>query len=169
MYYFLIVLAVVLFGGGFAVQDAYRRLCGSGVTVALRMSVIGGLAGLAVLLLLNGFRLEFTPFSFLIALLATANGIGFTFFSFRALEHINLSLYSVFSMLGGMVLPFLQGILFYREELTLAKGLCFLLIALAIFLPLQKGKRTGGGFYYAGVFVLNGLSGVLTKIFTSAP
>ena len=169
MYYLLIVFSVLLFGLNFAANDGYRRLCGSGLLVSIRSALIGGAAGLLVLLLWNGFCFEFTPFSFLMALSATACGIGFTFFSFNALEKVNLSLYSVFSMLGGMVLPFLQGILFYNERLTLAKALCFLLITVAILLPLGKSSVRQGAVYYVGIFLLNGLSGVLSKIFVSAP
>ena len=65
-----------------------------------------------MLVIINGFRLEFTPFTFVIALLAAINSIVFVFCSIKALDSINLSLYSLFSMLGGMVLPFLQGIFF---------------------------------------------------------
>ena len=169
MYYLLIVFSVLVFGLNFAANDVYRKLCGSSLLVSIRSALIGGVAGLLVLLLWNGFRFEFTPFSFLMALLTTASSISFTFFSFKALEKINLSLYSVFSLLGGMVLPFLQGILFYNEPLTLAKGLCFLLITVAILLPLNKGNLRGGAVYYVGIFIFNGLSGVFSKIFVSAP
>ena len=42
-------------------------------------------------------------------------------------------------------------------------------IALALILTVEKGKRKNGTIYYIGIFVLNGMSGVISKIFVSAP
>jgi drug/metabolite transporter (DMT)-like permease len=168
MYYALIILSVVMFGGCFALNDVYRKLRGSSIKISLQFSLVGSLAGFVVLTIANGFRIEFTPFTFLIALFATVNSFLFTFCSFKALDSINLSLYSLFSMLGGMVLPFLQGILFYGEKITIAKGLCFVFITFALLLTVEKGERKSGAIYYACIFVLNGMAGVLSKIFAEA-
>jgi hypothetical protein len=74
-----------------------------------------------ILLAVNGFRIEFAPFTLLIASLAALNSIAFAFCSFKALDSIDLSLFSLFSMLGGMLLPFFQGILFFYEPITVSK------------------------------------------------
>lgn len=169
MYYALIMLSVVMFGGCFAVNDAYRKMRGSGLKISMQCVLISAFPTLLVLLIMNGFKFEFTPFSLLMAFLTALNGIFFSFCSFKALGKINLSLYSLFSMLGGMALPFLQGILFYGEDLTLAKGVCFILIVAALLITVERGEKKNGTIYYVGIFVLNGLSGVLSKIFTSAP
>ena len=169
MYYGLITIAVILFGCGFAMQDLYQKLRGNCLRISLESSVIGSLAGLIVLVAVNGVQIGFTPFTLGISALAAVNSICFTFFSFRALSSINLSLYSLFSMLGGMVLPFLQGILFYKEQLTPAKIACLILILAALLLTVSKSDRKGSSLYYAGVFLLNGMSGVLAKLFTDAP
>jgi drug/metabolite transporter (DMT)-like permease len=72
-------------------------------------------------------------------------------------------------MLGGMVLPSLLGIFFYEEKFTLAKALCFLFICIALALTVKRGEGKGGFFYCIGIFVLNGLSGVITKLFNELP
>ncbi len=168
MYYGLIILSVVMFGGCFALNDVYRRLRGSALKVSLQFSMSSSLAGLVVLLIINGFRVEFTWFTLVMALLTALNGFGFTFCAFKALGSINLSLYSLFSMLGGMVLPFLQGILFYGEDITVAKVVCFVFICVALALTVEKGEKKKGTIYYIGIFTLNGMSGVLSKIFASS-
>ena len=174
MYYGLIIIAVVMFGANFALQDVYRKMRGSGLRISLESSFIGSLAGLVVLLLVNGFqnglRFEFTPFTLIMALIAALNGFAFTFCSFRALDVINLSLFSLFSMLGGMVLPFFQGIIFYGEEITVGKIVCVLFICAALLLTVDfKGGKNKGTIYYIGIFVLNGMSGVLTKLYNELP
>ncbi len=168
MYYFFILISVIMFGGCFALNDIYRKIRGSSIKISLQFSLIGSLAGFVVLMAVNGLKFEFTPFTFIMAILASFNGFAFTFCSFKALDRINLSLYSLFSMLGGMVLPFLQGILFYSEKITVAKAVCFLFITFALVLTVEKGERKKGTIYYVCVFVLNGMSGVLSKIFAES-
>lgn len=169
MYYGLILISVIIFGGNFLLNDVYRRMRGSSLKVSMQYSFTSSIAGLIVFLAMNGFQLEFTPFSCVMAIFATLSGLGCTFCTFRSLGIINLSLYSLFTMLGGMVLPFVQGILIYNEQITLAKCVCFILICIALLLTVKKGEKKGGTIYYIGIFILNGMGGVLSKIFTSAP
>ena len=167
-YYLLIMLSVVMFGGGFAIQDVYRKKRGSGLKISMESTCIGSLAGLAVLLLLDGFAFEFTPFTLLMASLAALNGMAFAFCTFKALDYINLSLFSLFAMLGGMMLPFLQGIIFYNERVTVAKIICVIFICAALACTVQKGDKSKGTVFYVGIFLLNGMAGVISKLFTSS-
>lgn len=172
MEYGLILLSVVMFGACFALNDVYRKLRGSGLKQSLETTFIGSLAGIIVLIIFNGLKWEFTWFTLIMAMIAALNGIGFTFCSFKALDVINLSLFSLFSMLGGMALPFLQGILFYGEwNQIVAKIICFVCISIALALTVTKGddKKKSGTIYYIGIFVLNGMSGVLTKLYNTLP
>ena len=168
IYYGLILLSVVMFGGGFAIQDQYRKKRGSGLRISMESACIGALAGAIVLLAFNKFSLGFTPFTGLMALLAALNGIAFTFCSFKALDHINLSLFSLFAMLGGMSLPFLQGIIFYGEGITIAKMICVIFVCGALICGVERGKKKRGTIFYIGIFVLNGMSGVISKFFTAS-
>lgn len=168
MYYALIMLAVFMFGGCFAMSDAYRRLRGDSLKISLECSFITALASAAVLFIMNGCKFEYTHFTLILAVASSLNSLFFTYCSFKALGRINLSLYSLFSMLGGMALPFIQGIFFYDEALTLSKAVAFAFILLALLLTVKPGNKKGGTLYYAGIFILNGLSGVLSKIFSSS-
>ena len=169
-YYGMLTLATAMFSVMFFFNQMYQKHYGSGLRASLLFMAGSGVAGLIVLLAINGFSFEYTPFSLLMATLAALNSLGFTFCSLKALGKINLSLYSLFSMLGGMALPFVSGILFHNEELTWGKGICFIIITLALFLTVKKSdERKGGTLYYIGIFTLNGMSGVITKIFKSAP
>lgn len=168
-YYLLIIFSVMMFGARFALQDIYRKLRGSGLRISLETSLVGALAGLCVLFAVNGFRIEFTPFTLLVASFAALNSIAFAFCSFKALDTIDLSLFSLFSMLGGMLLPFFQGIVFFDENITVAKIVCLVLIAAALALTVSPKEKKKGTVYYVGIFILNGMSGVLSKIFASAP
>lgn len=169
MDYFIVIVAVAMFGGCFALNDAYRKLRSSSMASSMESSFVGSLAALFLMLVMSGFHFEVTPFTLIIAFLASLNDMAFTYFSFRSLDSTNLSMYSLFSMLGGMALPFCQGILFYGEAVTVSKVVCFVFVFIALVLTVSRDKGKKGTLFYAAVFVLNGMAGVLTKIFTSAP
>ncbi|MBO5421868.1 MAG: EamA family transporter [Clostridia bacterium] len=168
MYYTMVMAAVVMFGLQFFCNQQYERECKSSFTSSMMFIFGGALAGLVVLFIVNGFKWEFTPFTLFMASLAALDGMIFNFCSMKALGKINLSLYSLFSMLGGMVLPFCLGVFFFDEKFTLGKAICLVAVIVALSLSVEKGKSKGGAIYYIGVFVFNGLSGVISKFFQAS-
>ena len=168
IYYLLILISVMLFGSGFYINDLYRIKRGSSLKVSMESACIGALAGLVVLFVCGGFSLKVTIFTFLMALWSAVNGIAFTFCAFKALENINLSLFSLFAMLGGMLLPFLQGVAFFQEQITLAKVICVVLVCVSLCCTIKKDGEKKGVIFYIGIFILNGMAGVITKFFTAS-
>ena len=170
MYYLVISAAVTMFGVQFFFNERYTRAEGAGMRAVLRFTLCANAAGAVILSLIalagNGFRPEFpAPYTLGVAAAATVNGLLYNYCSCRSLSKINLSLYSVFSMLGGMTLPFVSGFLFFNEKCTAGKLVCFLFIAASLAFTVQKDDRRGGWGYYIGIFVCNGMSGVLTKTY----
>ena len=170
MYYLVISAAVTMFGVQFFFNERYTRAEGAGMRAVLKFTLCANAAGAVILsavaLAQNGFRPERpAPYTLGVAAAATVNGLLYNYCSCRSLSKINLSLYSVFSMLGGMTLPFVSGFLFFRETLTPGKAVCFVFIAAALAFTVKKDGRGGGWPYYAGIFVFNGMSGVLTKTY----
>ena len=168
MYYMILSVSAVLFSFVFIFSDRYRAVNGSGLNSTLKFTAGSHLAGLIALLVINRFHFEFTPFTALVALTAAADVILFNICSLRALEKTNLSVYSVFSMIGGMALPFAAGIIFFHEKLTAGKIICLVLITASVALTVKKKERGGGTLYYLGVFVTNGLYGVINKFFSAS-
>jgi len=86
----------------------------------------------------------------------------------KALATANLSVYSIFMMLGGMLLPFSYGILFLQEPLTAGKIACVFFIILSLLLTWEKGSSKKGAYkYYLAVFVLNGSVGIASAFHQS--
>lgn len=169
LYYGVLLAAVTMFSFQFLFNGIFEKEYGNGLRSMFVFSAGSSLVGFIVLFVINGFRFEFTWFSMLMAFFAALDSIGYTYFSLKSLGRINLSLYSMFAMLGGMILPSVAGILFYNEDLTIGKGICYVLILLSLLLGVKKGDSKSGYVYYMGVFVLNGMSGVLSTIFQNAP
>ena len=169
MYYGILSFSVILFGIQFLMNQRYQQASGSGMASTLLFSLINGVVGAACLMLFNGPHLTCTPFTLVLALASSVLGFLYTLCSLKAFERVNLSLYSIFAMLGGMLLPFLAGILFWQEPLTLGKALCVVLIIAALLLTLKKETGKSGLLFCFAVFFLNGMSGVISKIYQTAP
>jgi len=167
--YGLLSVSTVIFGFMFFFNDIFRKNYGSGMKATFVMSIGSSICGLISLLIINGMVFEFTIYALLMAFIAAINGLLFSFCTLYALGKINLSLYSLFSMLGGMVLPFVSGILFHGEPFTVGKAACFAVITVALFFTVDKQQMKGGTLYYVGVFVFNGMAGVIAKVYQSLP
>lgn len=179
MEYALLLVADLLYSLMFLTNRGYQKNNGTGLKNALTFTtftssfslliflVLAAVAMISGLGILSEFALQ-TPtwFSALFALLSAIVSIGFSFFSIKALGVANLSLYSIFAMLGGMLLPSIYGLIFSGEPMTWGKAACYALIIVALCLTFEKGDKQGKKslFYCFGVFVLNGLSGVVTSI-----
>ncbi len=169
MHYGIVSLAVLMFSVQFFFTDRYEKEMGGDAAATFFYSLMSAIAGGICLFCVTGINVGVTPFTLIMATATAVNNILFSYFSLKALGKINLSLYSVFSMLGGMMLPFVLGVLFYDEGITMGKIICTLLVIAALVLTVNRDGQKGGTLYYAGIFVLNGMSGVLAKIFESAP
>ena len=165
LYYLLLIVATVLFAFQFFFNQQFQRLRGNTLEASLTFTTYVHCVNLLMMLCLNGFRWQWSGFSVGMALIRAVMDLVFGYCSIQALACANLSVYSTFSMLGGMLLPFIYGVVFAGEDFTLPKFLCCMLISLALFLTVQPGKHSRKSvFYYFAVFTLNGLYGVVTAL-----
>lgn len=167
MYYLLLIISSILFASQFLFNKKFQEEYGSTFSSSMVFSLYSSTVGVILLLLRNGFHVSFSMFSFLIALIYSAVNIVFSYASIKAFLKANLSVYSVFAMLGGMLLPFAYGILFYGEPFTAAKLLCCILIAISLIITISKKSSAKGVIFYIIVFILNGTVGILSKIHQS--
>ena len=169
MYYGIVAVSVIMFGFQFFFSDRYEKENGNGFPAVYTLIFLSAIAGLVCLLPISAFKVGFTPFTLCCAAIVTLNTILCGLCTLKALARIDLAVFSLFSMLGGMVLPFLSGIIFYDERFTLGKVVCLVFVVAALLLTVDKSGKRGGERYYVGVFILNGMSGVISKFFESAP
>ena len=168
--YLILILAAFLFAVQFLFNQQYRRLKGEGLDATMTFSLYTSAISFVILFALGGFQLHITWFSLLIAVLYATVCLLSSYAGLKAFGTANLSVYSIFMMLGGMLLPFAYGILFANEALSFAKALSILLICTAVGCSFEKGAGGKNAYrFYAAIFVLNGLVGVLSKIHLSVP
>lgn len=168
MNYVMLICAALLFAMQFLFNQQFRTLRGDGIDSTLIFSGYTHGVSFILMLILNGFRLEINWFSLLISLIYAVVVMGYGYSGLKAFATANLSVYSIFAMLGGMILPLLYGVIFCKEEFGIAKALCVLLIGISTAMSFEKSETKGNNLkYYFAVFFLNGMVGVLAKIHQS--
>lgn len=171
MYYALIMTSVVMFGFQFLLNKVYVTRKGSGLRETLEFqlgfSAFGVLLMAVIYIVRNGLAAPagLGWFTLAMSFLTALNSALYSIFSLKALGKINLSLFSVFVMLGGMLLPFFLGVAFFNEGMTLGKVISVILIIAALAVTVQRGSGKSGVGYYIGIFILNGMTGVISKLY----
>lgn len=165
LYYSLVFGATILFALQFLFNQKFETVRGNDLKSALEFTLYKNSIIVVMMLIISGFKIIVTPFSVLLSVVYAVACILMTYFSLKAFAVANLSVYSVFSMLGGMLLPFLLGVVLYSENLTLFKIICCILIVVSVLLNIKVGKQSKKAFlYYMTVFILNGSVGVISTI-----
>ncbi len=170
MYYLLILVATIMFGVQFLTNEQYQKETGGGLLNSLKYSVYSSAIGFVALLIINKFGFNITLFSVAVALVYGAVCVGLNYSSIKAFQYANLSVYSVFSMIGGMLLPFVFGLLI-GEEFKMIRIICCILIGVSVTLSVSGGGENNKKAlkYYIGVFILNGMVGVISKFHQMYP
>ena len=70
MYYGMVSAAVIMFGLQFFFNQKYESGMGNGRKASMWFILLSNAVGLFILLIVNGFKMEFTPFTFIVAFVA---------------------------------------------------------------------------------------------------
>lgn len=166
--YGLLVAAAFLFALQFLFNQHFRRYNGDGIDATLKFSMYTNGLSFVIMLILAGLHFEITWFSLLISVIYAIVLLLYSYAGLKAFATANLSVYSIFTMLGSILLPTAYGFIFCKEDITLSKIICIFLIIVATALTFEKSESKGNNLkYYLSVFVLNGIVGVLSKIHQS--
>ena len=165
----MIIGAVLCFSVQFVFIKCYQRERGANIFSTLIMVVIYSALFVPMYFIIGGFKFEFTWYSLLIACLLAIDGIICDIFGIKVLSVANLSVYSIFLMLGGMLVPFVYGLIFFGERLTVFRGLAVLFTIVALLSTFKKGEdkkkvTSRVVFYLIMIFLTNGLGGTLIYI-----
>ena len=171
IYYLFVFLAVFCFTLQFIFTRLYSRTVRESAVSALCMLFTVGVVGAILAFLGCGGRPAFSGVSLLMAAVFALVMIPYHTLGIKALALGSLSVYSTFMMLGGMLLPFLYGILLLEEAVTVGKLLGCLLLSASILLQglatgrREEGRRGGIAFFLIclAIFAVNGMTGVISQ------
>ncbi len=191
IYYVMLLGASFLFGSQFMVTKSFEKNCGKTLLSSIEFSVLyslfAGVIFLTIKFIGSGFTFTPDPFSLLMALgLAVVNILSGAA-GLKTLSLGDIAVYSLFMMLGGMIVPFVAGVLFLHEKASAFNIVGLLIMILALSLPVlfkkkdeqtaeqidEKGEENDGKsgkkgsflFYLlcSMLFLLNGFSSTFSK------
>lgn len=175
MNYLLLVLAALCIAAQFSFTKIYQLKYSKGIKSLFFFSAAVALTSCVLFWALNGFRVGFSTFSFIMAVLVavvlTLNNI----MSIVVVKYGEVSVYTVFMMLGGMILPFLYGVIFLNETPSVGSIVGIILLVVSLFLSVSdklKSKADNAKLFALlclAVFFLNGTVSILSKIHQISP
>ena len=179
-HYFVMLLAVLMFAAQFSFTKVYGELVAQKTSQTLIMMIFISIIGTVMYLIIGGFRVSFSPYLIFWAVAFAATMIPYYVLGIHVLSIGSVAIYSMFMMLGGMLLPFVYGVIFLDEPLTLGKGIGCVVLTAAIFLQAmvqnsdsvnqpKKGNKKGVFILLCiAIFILNGLTAIIAKAYLVA-
>ena len=141
-YYLMIVLAVILLAGDFAVNKFYQKHYETG----LKFNALMGLFTAIIFFAINEFKFEFSAFSMLMAGIVALSIMSYSILGFRVLKSGSMAFYTLFLMCGGMFVPYVWGVLFLQEKLSLMHFAGLILIISAMVLTANVRSCQANGY-----------------------
>lgn len=169
-YYIMIFVSVVLLALQFSTNKTYQLKYGDSAEASLRFTCLSGFLTSALFLVLTiamGEEIRITGYSVLSASLIALLCCIYTFIGFKILSFGSMSVFMMFLMLGGMMLPFLFGIAFLNEPVSVFRIIGVVLLAVSMIFPVISRDQRGGLIFALLcllVFVLNGSVSILSKL-----
>lgn len=174
-----------MFGSQFMVTKAFEKNYGKTVRTSLSFSLLysffAGVIFLIIKLISSGTAFNPDPFSLCMAFGLSLVNILSSAIGIKTLALGDIAVYSLFLMLGGMIVPFFAGVVFLKESVSVCNLIGVAIMIFALCLPVFFGKKnknageaqTDGDtkkktsvFFYVlcvFLFILNGLSSTLSK------
>ena len=175
--YILIILAVFCFAGQFAFTKLYEGVVKQTAITSLVMLAVTSIFGAVMYVFVGNFTVSFSETSFFWAAFMAIIMIPYYMIGIKVLSLGSLAIYSMFMMLGGMLVPFFYGVVFLHEELSVWQIVGT--VTLAIFIILQaiwqrpagekdtlsseKSKKILFFVLSSLIFIINGMTGVIAK------
>jgi multidrug transporter EmrE-like cation transporter len=170
MDYLIIIIASLLLAVYFSINKVYQKQNGTSLRTASAFNSLIGLFAAIIFFCVNGFKINITWYSLIMATIYSSLIMVYTVLGFRLLKEGSMALYTLFLMTGGMLLPYVFGLIFLNEPFSWLKTIGLVVIMSGVVLSNLKGKSSTNTLVLilcAIVFILNGFVSITSKIHQS--
>lgn len=163
--YILLILSAVLTAASLGTNKIYQRQAGISAEAGLNFIFLFGAFSALMFWVGNGFHLRITLYSAVMASLIALLSGGYTMIGFRLMKEEKMTLYTLFLMTGGMMVPYVWGLCLLDEPLNLLHTVGLVIITVSIVLSNHSGLKSGKKqtLLCIAAFFLNGFVSVVSK------
>ena len=166
--YLMLLGAAALLAVCFVINKIYQGYAGATLKAGLTYNTLIGFFAAIIFFFIGGMRFEVTAFSLILATAMTVVVMAYTLLGFRILKDGSVAVYSIFLMSGGMIVPYIYGILFLGEDFSWLRTVGLLVLVFAVVISNFGTKGEGVDIkrliMCVCVFFLNGCVSVLSKV-----
>ena len=169
MDYLFAIISMVCIGGQFTITKLYQTKVGNAPMTSLLFSLGSGIVSVLFFVIACGFKIGFNWFAFSMATGRALCIVLYTVIGLKMMSIGKVAIYTLFIMIGGMLIPFLYGAIFLNEQISAWKIVGMVLLITSLLLPVFKNDKNENKspklLFVLGllIFVLNGLVGVFSK------
>lgn len=166
MDYIMLLGATLLLAVDFSLNKVYQKINGASAKSAFGFNALLGLFSALVFFAINGFKLSFSLYSFIMAALMCVFIMTYNILGFKLLKNGSMALYTLFLMTGGMTLPYIFGLIFLNETFSWLRMAGLVIIFSGVVLANLNGEKTNVRMILlcVAVFILNGCTSITSKL-----
>lgn len=170
MEYVYLFIAVMCIGGQFCMTKIFQNRVGNGLITSLLFSLFSAIVASIIFACLCKFNISTNLFVLLTSGGVTLCLVGYTIVGIKMMSIGKVAVYSLFLMLGGMFVPFVYGVIFLNEPLSVWKVIGMVLVITALILQaLKKTDEVNKNnklliIFGIIIFIFNGMTGVFAKM-----
>ncbi len=149
--YIEVLIALLLLVCYFVTNKAFQKRVGSDAASSMTYSCTRGFVTALLFFLayylINRHTPVITWYSAAMSAGLALFVVGYTLVGFKVMNYGSLSVYTVFLMLGGMILPYLYGVIWLNESVNPFRIAGIVIMIVSMFLPLleKRGGDTASG------------------------
>ncbi len=168
--YLFLIFAIICIGGQFSLSKLYQVKVGNGAITSFSFSLISSFFAIIAFACVCKFNITFNWFSFLTAAGGTLCIALYTVVGMKMMSIGKVAIYTMILMMGGMFIPFLYGVIFLDEAISVYKVLGVVLLIVALIMPIWENRNEKNknpklfALLSAIVFFANGMVGVFNKM-----
>ena len=166
IYFIMLIVATILMAVNFSFNKLYQKRKGTSPKAAFMFNSLFGLFTATIYFVANGFKVDFSLYSLIMTTLFSICVMSYTVIGFKLLKTGTMAVYTLFLMVGGMVVPYIFGLIFLDEEFSTLRTFALIVIMAGVVLANYGGEKISKErlLMCIAVFLLNGMTSVLSKI-----
>lgn len=169
--YLMLILSTIVMAADFCLDKQYQRNSGTSMRAGLRYNIIWGMLVTVIFCVINSFYTgnlipNITPFSFIMASVFAFCVVAYKVIGLKILKKGGVSLYTMFLMTGGMIVPYIYGLVFLKENFEILHLIGLLIVITAVIMAYYGSISFSRKLLIlcVVVFFINGCTSVITKV-----